>query len=148
MFTPNLALPAAIEGSCHCRNLRYTLHWRLAEAPTLRACGCDYCSRHGALWTSHPEAPVTLTIADQSLVLPYRFGTGSADFLLCRRCGILSLTRCEFEDGARTVVNANTFDTLSLAQCARISTDFDAENLDQRLARRQRNWSPLTMVAT
>ena len=146
MSTPSLDLPGSIHGRCHCGNLGYTLHWPAATAPTLRACGCDYCSRHGALWTSHPDAPVTLTINDPELVLPYRFATASADFLVCRRCGILTLTRCTLDDGARTVVNANTFETLAVAHCTRIATDFDGEDTAQRLARRQRNWSPLTVL--
>lgn len=144
-FIP-LALPATIEGGCHCGNLRYRLAWPRADAPTLRACGCDYCSCHGALWTSHPDAGVALRIVDAEAVLPYRFGTASADFLVCRRCGVLSLTRCDFDDGARTVVNANTFDNLPLEQCSRVTTDFDGEDVEQRLARRRRNWSPLTII--
>jgi len=139
-------LPGTIHGRCHCGNLCYTLAWPLATAPTLRACGCDYCSRHGALWTSHPAAHVTLTIADSTQALPYRFGTASADFLVCRRCGILALTRCKLTDGERTVVNANTFENLPLDHCARVATDFDGEDKEQRLARRQRNWSPLTVI--
>lgn len=146
MSTACPPLPGPIDGRCHCGNLQYTLHWPLDTAPTLRACGCDYCSRHGALWTSLPDAPVRLSIADPQRVLSYRFGTGSADFLVCRRCGILTLTRCQFDDGARTVVNANTFLHLPLEACTRIATDFDGEDRDQRLARRQRNWSPLEVV--
>lgn len=140
----SLALPGTIHGRCHCGNLRYTLAWPASSAPTLRACACDYCSRHGALWTSHPDAPVTLSIDDPARVLPYRFGTASADFLVCRRCGILTLTRCLLPSGARTVVNANTFENLALEHCARLATDFDGEDQAQRMARRQRNWSPLT----
>lgn len=144
MPSPSLALPGTILGRCHCGNLRYALAWPVSSAPTLRACACDYCSRHGALWTSHPDAPVTLSIDDRARVLPYRFGTASADFLVCRRCGILTLTRCFLAGGALTVVNANTFENLALEHCARIATDFDGEDQAQRLARRQRNWSPLT----
>ena len=140
-------LPKTIRGRCHCGNLSYTLHWPQSSAPTLRACACDYCSRHGALWTSHPDAPVTLTILETAQVLPYRFATASADFLVCRRCGILTLTRCVLDDGERTVVNANTFENLALEYCARVTTNFDGEDRAQRLARRQRNWSPLIVVA-
>ena len=146
MPSPSLALPGAIHGRCHCGNLRYTLAWPASTAPTLRACACDYCSRHGALWTSHPDAVVTLNIDDPARVLPYRFGTASADFLVCRRCGILTLTRCLLASGACTVVNANTFENLDLEHCTRIATDFDGEDLTQRMTRRQRNWSPLTVL--
>ena len=145
MSSPTATLPSPIQGRCHCGNLQYSLAWPSLDAPVLRACGCDYCSRHSALWTSHPAAPVTLNIADPSLLLPYRFGTASADFLVCLRCGVLTLTRCELPDGLRTVVNANTFENLPLTHCPRVATDFDGEDREQRLARRQRNWSPLHM---
>ncbi len=140
-------LPETIHGRCHCGNLRYTLRWPDTTAPILRACACDYCSRHGALWTSRADAPVILTILEPAQVLPYRFATASADFLVCRRCGILTLARCALEDGERSVVNANTFENLALEHCARVATNFDGEDRAQRLARRQRNWSPLTVVA-
>lgn len=146
MQTSSLALPGTIHGRCHCGNLRYTLQWPASLAPTLRACACDYCSRQGALWTSQADAPVTLTINDPARVLPYRFGTASADFLVCGCCGILTLTRCTFDGGERTVVNANTFENVALEQCARIATDFDGEDQAQRMARRQRNWSPLSVL--
>ena len=99
MSALDVELPGSIHGRCHCGNLRFTLHWPFDTAPILRACGCDYCARHGALWTSHPDARVSLTIADPAAVLPYRFGTAAADFLVCRRCFILTLTRCTLSDG-------------------------------------------------
>ena len=44
-----------INGSCHCGNVSYVLEWP-GEAPAIpvRGCGCTFCSRHGARWTSHP----------------------------------------------------------------------------------------------
>ena len=146
MACPPNDLPPDIHGRCHCGNLSYHLYWPAATTLILRACGCDYCSRHGALWISHPAALITLTVAAQDLVLLYRFGTESADFLVCRRCGILTLARCAHASGERAVVNANTFENLSPAQCGRAATDFDNEDLAERLARRLRNWSPLTTV--
>lgn len=140
-------LPGVIHGRCHCGVLNYTLAWPFTSAPTLRACGCDYCSRHGALWTSDPKAVVTLAIVDATLVLPYRFATASADFLVCRRCGVLTLARCALADGERCVINANTFENLGIEHCGRVATDFDGEDREQRLARRQRNWSPLTVTS-
>lgn len=139
------AAPGTIFGGCHCGNLRYTLAWPLPEAPTLRVCGCDYCTRHGAAWTSHPEARLSLVVQTPGQLIAYRFGSATADFLACGCCGILTLAACAFEDGERAVVNANTFDSLDAATCPRIATDFDAEANDTaaRLARRRRNWSPL-----
>lgn len=139
------AVPGTIHGGCHCGILRYTLAWPDTSAPTLRACGCDYCSRHGAAWTSHSAAPVTLTLDDPGAALAYRFGSGTADFLSCARCGVLVIACCALPDGERAVVNGNTFDSLDPGHCPRVATDFDSEAGDTaaRLARRQRNWSPL-----
>ena len=146
MAVPDTRATTLLGGRCHCGNLQYAMVWRSAVSLTLRACGCGYCSRHGAAWISHPDAPVELIIRDSDLVLAYRFGTASADFLSCRRCGILTLARADIAGHAYAVLNANTLESVDPRECARVATDFDGEDRDQRRARRQHNWSPLNVV--
>jgi len=137
-----------LHGSCHCGTLRYTIDWPPALAIEGRACACDYCARHGAVWTSHPDARTALAVADESAILRYRFGTSSADFIVCRRCGILVIAVCVMEDGARCVVNVNSLDDVEASDIARRATNFDGEDLASRLARRRRNWMPVSWVST
>ena len=77
------------EGGCHCGNLRVRLS--LTQAPAevrLRACGCSFCRRHNTRTASDPRGAVDLCATDWSLVQLYRFGTGTAEFIICRNCGV------------------------------------------------------------
>ena len=55
----------------------------------LRACGCSFCRAHNTCTTSDPNGSVDICAADWSLVRFYRFGTGTADFLICGTCGVV-----------------------------------------------------------
>ena len=85
-------------GGCHCGNLRLSL--RLSHPPEdtpLRACGCSFCRAHNTRTTSDPDGSVEIWAEDWSLVQSYRFGSGTADFLICRRCGVYIGAVCETE---------------------------------------------------
>src|SRR3954469_18888144 len=76
-------------GGCHCGNLRLRLHLSAPpEAVCVRACQCSFCRSHATRTTSDPNGAVEVWAEDWSLVQPYRFGTGTAEFLICCRCGV------------------------------------------------------------
>jgi hypothetical protein len=131
-----------IHGSCHCGNIRFALDWPDSR-PTLpvRACGCGHCTKHGAMWTSHPDGRFSLRIADESQVTRYRFGTKTADFHVCATCGVVPIVTCVIEGTRYAVFNANTFDDVDRAQFVVAATDFEGETTENRLARRRRNWT-------
>jgi hypothetical protein len=60
---------------------------RSAEIPA-RACGCSFCVKHGGVWTSNPEGGLRIRVKDPFAVSKYAFGTHTADFHVCSRCGI------------------------------------------------------------
>ena len=68
-----------VEGSCHCRNIRFALTWDPdpVEIPA-RACGCTFCMKHGGLWTSNPRGALRVAVDDPELVTRYRFDRASA----------------------------------------------------------------------
>jgi hypothetical protein len=77
-------------GGCHCGNIRLDLE--LTRAPntyTPRACDCDFCRKHGAAYVSDAGGSVLISIKDQANSGKYRQGSGQAEFLLCRSCGVL-----------------------------------------------------------
>jgi hypothetical protein len=132
-----------IDASCHCGNIRVALDWP-ASAPTIaaRACGCGFCRKHGAAWTSHPNGRFRLSIGDAARASIYRFATRTADFHVCLTCGIVPIVTWT-ADGARyAVFNVNAFDEIDRAQIVTKPMDFEGESTDNRLARRQRNWTP------
>lgn len=137
--------PLLIEGGCHCRAVRYELRWPQAAGDAVvpaRRCGCSFCTRIDGLWTSHPEATLTITENRAQEATRYRFGTRTADFISCSRCGITPLVTCVLDGTEYAVVNVHTFDeeTERRFQLHTSDTDFDGESVDERLARRKARW--------
>lgn len=79
-----------VTGGCHCGNLRVSLE--LSRAPIAyspRACDCEFCRKHGAAWVSDPDGALRIQITDDREVVRYRQGSGSAEILICRVCGVV-----------------------------------------------------------
>lgn len=130
-----------VTGACHCTNIRIALDWPGAAADIkIRNCGCSFCVKHGGAWTSHPEAALRISINDTALLTRYRFGTKTADFLLCKTCGVVPAVVSEIDGRLYAVVNVNTFSNVDTGALERSGTDFDGENTGSRLERRKKNW--------
>ena len=130
-----------IEGTCHCGNIRFSLGWDPdpKEIPA-RACGCTFCVKHGGLWTSNQRGALRIRIADAALVSKYAFGTHTADFHVCARCGVTPVVTSSIEGKTYAVVSVNAFENVDSALLRRASANFDGEAADDRLARRKRGW--------
>lgn len=131
-------------GGCHCRALRYALHWPDDSLLPARRCGCTYCTRFNGTWTSHRGARLVLecTVAPQR----YRFGTKTADFIHCPRCGVVVIAVDDAGDAPRAVVNVNTLDDRDSLPFDFSDSDFDGESRDDRLARRAARWIPAVEI--
>ena len=130
-------------GGCHCGNLRLTL--RLSQRPeqtSLRACGCSFCRANQTRTASDPNGAAEIWAEDWSNVSRYRFGTGTADFLVCRRCGIYLGAVTETEAGTRMVTNTNCLDDRALFTNTPAPTNHDGETVGSRIERRAANWTP------
>lgn len=135
-----------LRGQCHCGNIAFELESRLAppELP-VRACQCGFCRAHGALSTSDPDGRVSINFASPARVTRYRFGTRTADFLICAECGtyVAAVTNVGGRDYA--VLNINTFDARDAFTAAPQSMDYEGETPDIRRARRAQRWTPATV---
>lgn len=130
-------------GGCHCGNLRTRL--RLTKPPAenqVRACGCAFCQANNTRTVADPAGMFEVWAVDWSLVEPYRFGSRTADYLVCRRCGIYIAAVCETPAGTRAVVNTNALDDRAAFTQAPTPTDYDGETVAERLARRAVRWMP------
>ncbi len=76
------------------------------------------------------------------MIEPYRFGSRTADYLLCRRCGVYVAAVCETAAGLRAVVNVNCLADRALFNQVPSTPDYDGETTEARLARRATNWMP------
>ena len=130
-------------GGCHCGNLRVRLS--LSQPPAevrLRACGCSFCRAHNTRTASDPDGAVDIWADDWSQVQMYRFGTGTAQFVICRNCGVYIGAIGETEFGTRAVINTTCLDDRVLFTLEPAPTDHDGETTDDRLARRAAKWTP------
>jgi len=134
-------------GGCHCGNIHMRL--RLSNSPPdclLRACACSFCRGHNTRTVADAEGLVEIRADDWSLVERYRFGSRSADYLVCRRCGIYVAAACETTAGTRAVVNVNCLDDRADFTSVPVIVNYDGETTEARLSRRANNWMPAVVL--
>ena len=130
-----------IRGKCHCGNIAFSLTWEPDpdEIPA-RACSCSFCTKHGGVWTSHPGGALKVVVQDPSRLSRYAFGTRTAQFHVCTRCGIVPVVTSQIDGHLYAVVSVNAFEGVDPSLLRRAPASFDGEGEDSRLARRKRNW--------
>ena len=139
------AAPLSLHGSCHCGRVSVELRTPSALPPAARACGCSFCTRHGAAWTSDPHGELILTHQAPGDVHRYRFGLDITDFILCAHCGVPCAAVGMVDDRLLGVVNINTMDRRSeFAAAAHAS--FEGEATEDRIARRRAGWTPASVI--
>jgi hypothetical protein len=129
---------------CHCGML--TARYRTAVAPAdwpVRACQCSFCRSHGAQMTSDPTGSLEFRSHDVALVQRYRFGGRTADFLVCRECGIYVGVQMNGAKGRFGVLNVLTLRPL-LTLSAPQPMDYGVESPEARRLRRESRWTPVT----
>jgi hypothetical protein len=130
-----------IHGKCHCGNIAFDLEWHGDQQEIgARACGCSFCIKHGGVWTSNPQSRLVVAIRDAAAVSKYAFGTRTATFYVCSQCGAVPLVTSEIENHLYAVVNVNVFEDVDRSRIRLASASFEGEDIESRLARRQRNW--------
>ena len=133
-------------GGCHCGNLRVQL--RLTHAPAenrIRSCACSFCRAHGTRTVSDPQGLFEVWAEDWTQVEPYRFGSRTADYLVCRRCGVYIGAICDTAAGLRAVTNTNALEDRGAFTQEPARPDHEGEATEARLARRAANWTPTVL---
>lgn len=130
-----------ILGKCHCGNLSFSLLWEPDPKNILaRACGCAFCTKHGGVWTSHPDGLLKIAIREPAFLSKYQFGSKTADFHLCTRCGVVPVVTSLIRGRLYAVVSVNAFEGVDRNLISPSTADFDGEAQGDRLSRRERNW--------
>jgi hypothetical protein len=131
-------------GSCHCGNV--SLVYKTAHAPEKtvpRACQCAFCRKHNAAAVSDPEGDLAVTVKEKEKLARYRFGLNTADFLICRACGVYVAA---FMPGSDDTHGFATLMTAALDDHARYPApepaSYASEDADARRARRREKWTP------
>ena len=76
-----------VRGGCHCGAVRFVTE--ISATPELLDCNCSICSKTGYLHLIVAKEAFELLRGEESLSR-YRFGTGQAQHLFCKTCGIKS----------------------------------------------------------
>jgi hypothetical protein len=136
---------AVYKGSCHCGAIGFRYH--ATQQPgswSIRACQCAFCRAHQALSTSDPKARIEFMAASPSLLNRYRFAQRTADFLVCSQCGVYIGALIETARGRFGIVNVNALDPVPVEVAAPVPMEYGAESHEQRIARREQRWSPVS----
>jgi hypothetical protein len=133
------------EGACHCRAIGFL--YRTALVPkdwTIRACQCTFCRAHSALSASDPAGTLEFVERAPAALQRYQFGRKTADFLLCRNCGVY-IGAATSSGGKRFgIVNVRVLHALVGQLPEPTPMIYETEALAERTARRESRWTPLT----
>jgi hypothetical protein len=92
------------------------------------------------VWTSNPRGALVVRATDAALVSRYAFGTKTAEFHVCARCGVVPVVTSRIDERLYAVVSVNALEGVDASLLRRSAVDFDGEGSDDRLARRKRGW--------
>jgi hypothetical protein len=138
----------AYEGRCHCGAIGFVYRTGLpGERWSVRACQCTFCRAHDALSTSDPQGALEFHAGEPELLQRYRFGQRTADFLLCRRCGVYIGVQMETDGGVLGVINIHALREPPPALPAATAMSYEGESRGERGSRRAQRWTPVTRAA-
>ena len=134
-------------GDCHCKALGFAYSTGLEpEDWSVRACQCQFCRLHDAISTSDPDGKLAFHCNDDSALQRYRFALKTADFLLCRNCGVYVGAVIETRGRLFGIINTHAL-TVQPANMAAIGAiRYDDEDEAGRVSRREHRWTPVTSV--
>jgi hypothetical protein len=133
----------SFSGACHCGAIQVKLDLtRPAGETRVRACQCGFCRRHGTRTVADKDGLVAIRVASPAQLERYRFGHGSADYLICRTCGTY-VAAIQHEAGRLiSVVNVAGLDVEAFRGRAGEPVNYEGETAADRLARRRAYWMP------
>ena len=76
-----------VQGGCHCKAVRFEAE--VPERVELLQCNCSICTPSGYLHCIIQHGDFTL-LSGEGALTSYRFGTGQAEHLFCKICGVKS----------------------------------------------------------
>lgn len=131
-------------GSCHCGAIGYV--YSTDRAPrewSIRACQCGFCRAHDALSTSDPGGMLSFQTEDPAALQRYRFALRTADFLLCRNCGVYIGAVIEVDGSQYGIVNTRSLDDPPADMAGASPISYDSEDTAGRIDRRTERWTPV-----
>lgn len=129
-------------GQCHCGKLKASFETlKTPQALGVRTCQCDFCRRVGAINISDPEGEVVID-AKADDVIRYRFALRTADFLICKHCGVYIAAVTGEGADIRSTINVAGLRMKEFLTVEEAPMRYGAENAEERVARRAAKWTP------
>lgn len=133
-------------GGCHCGNISIVFESALNPAQIeVRACQCSFCRRHSTRAVADPGGMLTIKVADQARLSRYTFGYGTAEYFICRECGVYVGASTLDEHDRRAIIIVDVLDDRELFNQDLIAVSYDSEDRNQRLKRRSERWTPVSI---
>jgi hypothetical protein len=135
-----------IAGACHCGSIRGS--FETAKSPAelgVRACQCAFCRRHGALNITDPQGRFVIEGAADAIER-YRFALKTADFLICRHCGVYAAAIIGEGDAIYSTANITGLRMAGFDSVEPQPIVYDAEDAGGRTDRRTTRWTPTTFT--
>jgi hypothetical protein len=138
-----MATGSTMSGECHCRLVQVTVRLsRPAEEIELRACQCLFCRRHGAATFADPLGHATILVPGEPALQRYHFGYRTADYLLCRECGVYIGALLDTGDAEFSTINAAGLQLKPFRRRTARPVSYGAETAEERIRRRKCAWMP------
>ncbi|HEV2503025.1 MAG TPA: hypothetical protein VGV39_08105 [Mesorhizobium sp.] len=131
-------------GGCHCGNIRLSFETAIAPRDIeIRACQCSFCRRHNSLAAADPYGMLTIGVLREAMLSRYAFGLRTAEYLVCRDCGVYVAAVTIGDVEQRAIVIVNALDAREQFRREPMPTVYDAETRDERVTRRRSRWMPV-----
>ena len=101
---------------------------------------------HDALSTSDPDGRLAFFCHDAVSLERYRFALKTADFLLCRNCGVYVGAVIEAGNSRYGIINTRALSEAPPDMAEVAAIHYDDEDTDGRIDRRKERWTPVTEV--
>lgn len=136
-----------LKGGCHCGNIGVIYRTTSAPEDTVpRACQCSFCRKHNTRAVSDAGGTLAISVADADQLNRYTFGRRTAEFLICRTCGVYvaAFMPDPGDAGGVATLMVNVLDDQGRFPEA-IAADYAGEDEVSRRRRRRANWTPASL---
>ncbi len=131
-----------LTGQCHCGKVKATFEsQKTPQELGVRTCQCAFCRAHGAVNISDPEGLTTIESAADD-VNRYTFALRTADFLICKTCGVYFAAVMGAGDRIVSTLNIAGLRIKEFDGVDEAPMDYDTETTDSRIERRYNKWTP------
>lgn len=129
-----------IQGRCRCGNVSVSA--RLSRPPqefTPRACDCSFCRAHHTAYVSDADGQLVVSYRDSADLARLHQGSGTVDFLACRRCNTLIGALWSDDGHAYAALNSQMLDNPAILGAPQPASP-QSLPLDERKQRWRRLW--------